>query len=106
MTFAAYDQHSALLDPIPVPVFASGNATSEIINEKGFLSSRWAKDHGKGAFLNVRFNQPDRRRHIVQPNALKKLLFLFRRAGGSIFDFLFKLAFSQIVSVIFLLVFT
>jgi hypothetical protein len=54
----------------------------------------------------MRFYQPDTRRHIVQPNALKKRLFLFCRAGGSIFDFLFKLVFSQIVSVVFLLVFT
>ena len=106
MTLAAYDQHSALLNPIAVPIFASGNAASEIINEKGFLCARWTKDHGKGAFLNVRFNQPNWWRHIVQTNALKKRLFSFRRTGGSIFDFLFKLALSQIVSVIFLLVFT
>ena len=76
MTLAAYDQHSALLDPIPVPILASCDAASETINEKGFLCARWTKDHGKSAFLNVRFNQPNRRRHIVQPNALKK-----RRSG-------------------------
>jgi hypothetical protein len=75
MALAAYDQHSALLNPIAVPIFASSDAASQIINEKGFLCARWAKDHRKGAFLDMRFNQPDRRRHIVQTNALKKRLF-------------------------------
>ena len=84
MTLAAYYQHSALLDPIAVPIFASGDAASKVINKKGFLCARWAKDHGKGAFLNVRFNQPDRRRHIVQTNALKK------RRGGYRLCFKFK----------------
>jgi hypothetical protein len=76
MTLAAYDQHSALLDPIPVPILASGDAASETINEKGFLCARWTKDHRKIAFFDMRFYQPNWRRHIVQPNALKK-----RRSG-------------------------